>query len=211
MSGSVCNDNSGSDCLGCKTSLMASFLPMFFSSECRDSFVSEDTCCDNFASVQDFSSLVVDSLGDLPGEQSFSVVQFATTAQLVSGLSSGARTRAALAGLDYTGGLTNHREAIRKCQGTFSFEDGRKKVIVLITDGVSSEPEIDPAGVALEAARAAKSDGTLIIPVFISPNNDWEALSFMKGLSSDDKVFDVTDFGSLSSLQDKLVDQVSCS
>jgi len=80
---------------------------------------------------------------------------------------------------------------------------------MLITDGVSSEPN-DPEGYAEAAATAAKFDGTFIIPVFISPNNDWSALSFMMRLSSDGKVFDVTDFDSLNSLQDRLVDQVSC-
>ena len=82
---------------------------------------------------------------------------------------------------------------------------------MLITDGVSSEPGFDPEGEALAAARVAKTDGTFIIPVFISPDNDWNARVFMSQLSSDGKVFDVTDFESLSSLKDSLITQVSCS
>lgn len=82
---------------------------------------------------------------------------------------------------------------------------------MLVTDGVSSEPDYDPEGAAELAATSAKLDGTFIIPVFISPNNDWTALAFMRRISSDGKVFDVTDFDSLNSLQARLVDQVSCS
>lgn len=74
-----------------------------------------------------------------------------------------------------------------------------------------SEPDVNPEGAAETAARLVKNDETFIIPVFISPKNDWSALSFMKRLSSDGRVFDVTDFGSLNSLQQTLVDQVSCS
>mmetsp|Transcript_34842 Transcript_34842/g.61238 ORF Transcript_34842/g.61238 Transcript_34842/m.61238 type:complete len:931 (+) Transcript_34842:152-2944(+) len=207
MSGSVCNDGMGSECLECRSA----FLPMFFTSECRDRFVSEDTCCNNFANVKEFSSLMVNLLGDFPAEKSFSVVQFATNARLVSGLSSTAQTLPVIGKLDYTGGLTNHASAIQMCQQTLSTFGSRKNFIMLITDGVSSEPEFDPEGAAETAAVSAKNDGTFIIPVFISPRNDWSALAFMRRLSSDGKVFDVTDFDSLNSLQDRLVDQVSCS
>lgn len=206
MSGSVCGNSRDRECSNCR----ASFLPMLFASECRDNWVSEDTCCNNFAKVQDFSSLIVNVLGDFPAKKSFSVVQFATDARLVSGLKSAEQTISKLEQLDYTGGLTNHGAAIRACQRTLPSSSGfRKNFIMLITDGVSSEPN-DPEGYAEAAATAAKFDGTFIIPVFISPNNDWSALSFMMRLSSDGKVFDVTDFDSLNSLQDRLVDQVSC-
>jgi len=208
MSGSVCNGDTGSECTGCR----AAFLPMFFDSECRDSSVNEDTCCDNFGIVQEFSSLMVNSLGDFPAEKSFSVVQFATNAQLAGELASAEQTLTVIDRLDYTGGLTNHASAIQMCQGTLPSSGDRKNFIMLITDGISSEPFWDPEGEAEEAATSAKSDGTFIIPIFISPYaNDWSALAFMSRLSSDGKVFDVTDFESLNGLQDRLVDQVSCS
>lgn len=85
-----------------------------------------------------------------------------------------------------------------------------KNYILLITDGVSSQPDVDPEGSAEAAAATAKSRGTSIVPLFISKNNNLSALSFMRRLSSDGKVFDVADFASLNSLQDGLVDQVSC-
>lgn len=206
MSGSVCNAGIGAECLGCR----AAFLPMFFESECRDSFVSEDTCCNNFANVKEFASLMVNLLDDFPAEKSFSVVQFATNAQLVSGLGSLEQTLPVIGQLDYTGGLTNHASAIQMCQQTLSPFDNRKNFIMLITDGVSSEPSFDPEGVAERAAINAKSQDTFIIPVFISGANDLSALSFMRRLSSDRNVFDVTDFDSLNSLQDRLIGEVSC-
>jgi len=86
-----------------------------------------------------------------------------------------------------------------------------KNFIILITDGVSTEPERDPEDAAEAAATSAKNDGIFIIPVLISPRNDKNALAFMGRLSSDGKVFDVTDFDSLDNLQNGLVDQVSCS
>jgi len=208
MSGSVCNDDTGSECTRCR----AAFLPMFFDSECRDRSVSEDTCCENFGIVKEFSSLMVNSLGDFPAEKSFSVVQFATNAQLAGGLASAEQALTVIDRLDYTGGLTNHASAIQMCQGMLPSSGDRKNFIMLITDGISSEPFLDPEGEAENAATSAKSDGTFIIPIFISPYaNDWSALAFMSRLSSDGKVFDVTDFESLDGLQDRLVDQVSCS
>lgn len=208
MSGSVCNDGKGSECHDCEG--QAEYFPLFFSSECRDSFVSKDTCCDNFAKVKEFSSLVVDLLGDFSVAKSFSVVQFATDARTASGPTSAAHARRVIDGLDYTGGRTNHADALRRCQRSFPAGGRRQNFIMLVTDGVSSEPDFDPFGAAEVAATSAKFDGTFIIPVFISSNNDWGAQEFMQSLSSDGKVFDVTSFAGLNSLLDRLVDQVSC-
>ena len=212
MSGSVCNDGDGSDCEGCSPPTFFG-LNIFFLPDCRDSFVSEDTCCNNFANVKDFSSIMVNLLDGFNSEKDFSVVQFATNAQLVSNLSSAEQTDQVIERLDYTGGFTNHASAIQTCQQTLPSRgsSGRKNFIMLVTDGVPSEPDFDPEGAAESAASFAKSQGTVIIPVFISPYNDFSALSFMRRLSSDGKVFDVTDFDSLDSLQDSLIEQVSCS
>lgn len=209
MSGSVCNDGDGSDCVSCPGATFLSTIG--FASECRDTSVSEDTCCTNFAKVKEFSSIMVNSLGNFPAEKLFSVVQFATDAQLVRALSSADDTVLTIDGLEYTGGMTNHESAIQTCQQTLPPFDDRKNFIMLITDGLSSVPEFDPESAAEAAATNAKSDGSFIIPVFISPDNDLSALEFMSRLSSDGIVFDVTNFDTLTSLQDRLIDQVSCS
>ena len=209
MSGSVCNDGKGSECHNCQ----AEHFPLFFS-RCRDPFVSQDTCCVNFRNVKEFAGLAVNLLGDFPASKSFSVVHFATEARTAGGLSSAAKARRTIDKLDYTGGRTNHAAAVRECQRSFSSggarRGARKNFILLVTDGVSSEPSFDPAGAATAAATTAKADGTFIIPVFISPNNDWSPYRFMRSLSSDNNVFDVTDFAGLNSLLVRLVDQVSC-
>ena len=212
MSGSVCNDGvDGSTCDECTVPTIFG-IPFTFDYDCRDSYVSEDTCCRNFANVKDFSSTMVYILGLLSGEKSFSMVQFATSAQIISYLDSYEQTRDTIDRLDYTGGMTNHASAIQACQQTLSYGNSSKKnFIMLITDGVPSKPEYDPEGAAEAAARTVKTEDTFIIPVFISSFYDEDALAFMSRLSSDGKVFDVTDFTSLNSLQDSLVDQVSCS
>lgn len=213
MSGSVCNDNSGSECIGCKADRFFSFLaflPSFFP-QCRDGSVDEDTCCENFAKVKDFSSALVGLLDRFPATKSFAVVQFATHARLARGPSPAARATEAIDRLDYTGGLTNHAAAIWTCRRNLPARGDAKNLIVLVTDGVSSEPGFDPAREAEETAASAKRDGIHVVPVFISGRNEPSALSFMKRLSSDGEVFDVTDFDGLDSLQGRLVDQVSCS
>ena len=79
--------------------------------------------------------------------------------------------------LKYTGGLTNHGDAISVCQGVF--DPTKKNTIVLITDGVSSRtqmcpistPSYDnggPGDCGVTSANTAKAAGTLIRPVFIT-------------------------------------------
>ena len=57
------------------------------------------------------------------------------------------------------------------------------------------------------AATLAKADGIVIIPVFISAEYDEDALGFMRRLSSDDRVFDVTNFESLKIVARRLAQQ----
>lgn len=210
MSGSVCNEGNGSDCDECR----ADFLPLFFDSECKDSGLSEDICCRNFERVQNFAKLIVGRLDEFDARKSFSTVVFASTAKTVGSLGSTSQTIDVLNSLDYSGGTTNHRDAINRCRQTLnSGNPSRKKFILIVTDGVSTAPDgLDPESAAEEAAMQAQFlDDAFIIPVFISPFNDFDALSFMSRLSSDGQVFDVTDFESLASLEERLVEQVSCS
>merc|ERR1711971_979693 len=102
--------------------------------------------------------------------------------------------------LDYSGGGTNHAAAITACQETLaqSLHDDRENVILLITDGVATMPDY-PFESAEAAADLAKEAGTMIVPVFVSPENQ-QQLDYMAGLSSDGQVADVTDFAELSSL-----------
>ncbi|KAK1735220.1 vWA domain-containing protein [Skeletonema marinoi] len=213
MSGSICSNESG--CIGCP------------SDTCRDEFVTQGTCCNNFAFVKGFASLMIQSLSNFPAEKTFSIVQFATEGQLISLMETNDEALSTIDQLYYTGGITNHAEAISECRRSLSaslaFQQSAiatsdttfvppKNIMVLITDGKPTTPDDDPLGAAMKQARKAREENEVfIIPVFISPRYDSDALSFMRGLSSNDKVFDVVDFESLKTLKDRLLEEVSCS
>ncbi|KAL7432869.1 hypothetical protein ACHAXM_003291 [Skeletonema potamos] len=203
MSGSVCNGGffgmGSGDCVGC---------PLF---ECRNIFLDQDTCCNNFDTIKTFSQLIIRALAEFPAEKDFSIVQFASDASIVSRPQSANDALSTINQLSYTGGVTNHAEAIASCRQSLSSSQfpGRKNFIMLVTDGEPTAPENDPSGAATLAAAQAKNDGIFIIPIFISPTYTYDP--FMSALSSDGKVFDVTDFDGLLNLQDDLVNQVSCS
>ncbi|KAL3798986.1 hypothetical protein HJC23_005125 [Cyclotella cryptica] len=204
-------DNSGSicgfgidDCLFCEPALFCSNL---------FSFLPPDTCCNNYADIIEFSKLMVLALDQFDAEKSFSVVQFATNAQLISNLATANDALDVLDNVRYTGGSTDFSDPIRLCQQSFesSSDPGRRNFIMLITDGLPATTTPDPVLVAQEEADIAKNNGTFIIPIFISEYNDPYALAFMSALSSDGQVFDVTGFASLDTLKDRLIEQVSCS
>ena len=169
------------------------------------------SCCNNFGTIKDFSELMIRSLAQFPAEKDFSIVQFATDASIVSRPQSANDALSTVQQLSYSGGVTNHAEAISSCRQSLSSSQipGRKNFIMLITDGEPTAPENDPEGAATLAASQAKKDGMFIIPIFISQTYTYDP--FMSGLSSDGKVFDVTDFDGLLNLQEALVNQVSCS
>lgn len=208
MSGSICGDGT---CIGCP------------SETCRDEFVTQGTCCNNFAFVKGFASLMIQSLSTFPADKTFSIVQFATEGQLISLMETNTEAISTIDELYYTGGITNHAEAISECRRSLSASNQfqqtasataapHQNFMVLITDGKPTTPDNDPLGAALSQARKAEEEnGMFIIPVFISPKYDGDALSFMRGLSSNDKVFDVVDFESLNTLKDRLLKEVSCS
>lgn len=204
MSGSICSSNSG--CLNCP-------------SECREDFVTLETCCQGFAYIKGFASLLISSLSKFPSDKTFSIVQFANEGKLVSMMESTVEATSTIDELRYTGGITNHAEAIAACRqglmGSLAFQQSstpRKSIMMLITDGVPTTPENDPEGAALTEAMKAKEDGVFIIPVFISPRYDANAFSFMSELSSarGGEVFDVVDYESLDTLKDRLLEEVSC-
>ena len=106
------------------------------------------------------------------------IVSFSTTGTLESDLNPvDAVSLNVLEGLRYSGGFTNHGDAISFCQGVF--DPGQKNIIVLITDGVSTRPQScpvssptwdngGPGDCGITAANDAKAAGTLIRPVFIT-------------------------------------------
>jgi uncharacterized protein YegL len=109
--------------------------------------------------------------------------------------------------------VTNNAEAIDACHQSLQLSPttDAKNLILLITDGDPSEPkETSPEFAATQAAEEAKAAGTFIIPVMIAETLEPETVEYMKGISSDGSVFNVTEFKSLQMLQDTLITHVSC-
>ena len=205
MSGSLCNKGDGGDCISWTGEPCDDDV-------CRDYSFTQATCCSNFAAVKDFSSSLVTALEEVSSGIQFSIVNFASDAEIASELSAGDTTLSTLDNLAYSGGLTNHESSIQKCQNTFENSTAeRKNIILLVTDGVSTKPFIDPTGKADAAATSAKDEGTTIIPVFISTSSDkeQEGLDLMSKLSSTDEVVTVDDFDGLASISESLVIEVA--
>lgn len=205
QSGSVCNgDFSGFDCIDCQ--------PAFF---CSSPGVDTGTCCNDFQNVKNFARDTIISLDELASDSRFSIVQFSTTALLASELSTADETLTMLDGMLYSGGLTNHADAIRVCQESFQAADNSdlRNLIVLITDGAPTYPEY-MAEEALAAATDARSAGSYIIPVLISPNFNMftnDRLEFMESIKSGEGgVLNVENFDGLDTLAESLLGQISC-
>ena len=78
--------------------------------------------------------------------------------------------------------------------------------IVLVTDGVPTRPGEgqEPSIFGLEAAEDAKNDGALILPVFVTTSYTGDqydnSISYMQDISSQDKIWEATDFDDLANL-----------
>lgn len=77
-------------------------------------------------------------------------------------------------------GFTNHADAFLKAQAALQPQAGNPtKIIVLITDGISTRPQQNPVGAANSAAATVKSTGTIIYCIGIGENaaeanlNEW--------------------------------------
>ena len=114
-------------------------------------------------------------------------------------------------GLDYKGGLTNHAEALERCQETFlgTRDPNVRNVILLVTDGVATWPRGNPFGEAQSAAALVKNEGTYIRPVFIDGQNQ-QQLDYMSSLSSDGEVSEGNSFGELPALIQGLLPEILC-
>ncbi|KAL7442131.1 hypothetical protein ACHAXM_011148 [Skeletonema potamos] len=198
MSGSVCG---GGECLLCE--------PM---SSCNSFGINQQRCCNNFDNVLEFSKALVGELGALKTQQDFSLIHFATDAEIASTLQNANQAIKTLQQLQYTGGRTHLGAGITLCQRTLnSSTAGRKNLMLVVTDGYPSQPTDNAREVAVQAAIDAKNKGTHIIPIFIeqADSNDPEAVELMKEISSDTHVF-LTDFDSIVSLKDTIFEQVIC-
>lgn len=149
--------------------------------------------------------MMVSSLDDMSKSQRFSLVPFADAAQVLASSTSAENAQEELLDLEYSAGTTNLSDALTKCQSSFESPD-RKNFIIVITDGAPND--LISADLA---ATAAKDAGTTIFPVYVEPFSSSYAFDFMRQISSDGSVFDVTQFEDLDTLQQKLLNRISCS
>ena len=175
-----------------------------------------DTCCPNYLAIQDFTQDVITRIDSeqfretVPDKQ-FSLVKFSTNGQVVTELVNGATATSIVSTLVYTGGFTNHQEALNACQTTFDLGDGTPDFLLLVTDGVPNRPEGEDArNAGLVAATAIKDSGTTIDTLFISNNNNADTIQYMKDLSSDNTVRIIDNFGGLEEIIDDVALKIAC-
>lgn len=164
---------------------------------CRDQGFVPGQCCSNFVEITDFAAQMTESFHDYPANVMTSVVSFSGYATIEMGLGTRNATLDALDELVYTGGWTDHSDALQSCASTLNGD--AQSFILLITDGVPTQPA-DPQRAGIMAAADAKNDGHQILPVFISNTYDLAAHEYMSTMSSDGRVWDVSDFEGLNQL-----------
>jgi len=208
----------------------------FFASSCCDYFGSPtlvgDIECPLFNNAtknftKDFIDELTDAIEPDNGPVRFSVVEFATNSEVTSPLTTPDDAKAAVLGIDYTGGWTNTEQAIRNCTETLKGSTADIKFMLLLTDGSPTaigefatgradgcDANGGPVGspcrnAAVAAATAAKDAGIKLATVLVSTvSTDGD---FLKDhiSSSEDLFFPAPDFGSLQGLVDDIVEEVN--
>lgn len=206
MSGSVCNGDSSLLCLDCE--------PL---NVCRSGKENRRICCPNFSNALKFSEDLIDGLSDLPSDRDYSVVHYATAATVASTSESGPNAIDTIKNLNYSGGKTNLADAISSCQSTLDRLPRRSKnYIVVFTDGFPTQPtsEMVAEGTAVSAAKNAKIQGTVIIPVLREDRKRdgfANALEFLReDISSNGEVFSLSPQGSNDLIDFLVKDLASC-
>ena len=107
-------------------------------------------------------------------------MSFGSTAQTVTTLTNADNALSAINNdLDYSGGLTNHEQALIKCKETLpTGPDDPPGFILMVTDGVPTTHGISggydlstlPRTKALDVANALKADGIRVETLHINPS-----------------------------------------
>jgi len=125
MSGSICSSGNNPElCLSCDQNGSCD----------AGGFVEGGMCCENNQAVANFASQYIDALdasSDSGG--TYSVVHFASNANVASGQGNANNAKDAISTTAYTGGYTNIEDAIDKCMGELRGKEN--PAIVLISDG----------------------------------------------------------------------------
>ena len=179
--------------------------------------------------TKDFATEFIDQLTAAIGTGNtaqYSVVEFATRAKITSELTTPDDAKAAVSGIDYTGGWTNTEQAIRNCTETLEDSTADAKFMLLLTDGsptaigefATGRPDDcnedgGPVGSpcrnnAVAAATAAEAADIQIATVLVSTvSTDGDFLE--KNISSPDLFFPAPNFGNLTELVDDVVEEIN--
>ena len=80
----------------------------------------KDTCCNLFSQVLAFAQGLVEDMAQESPDSEYSIVTFATTGTILSNLTDLDGAIGVLGDVTYSGGFTNHQDAINQCQATFA-------------------------------------------------------------------------------------------
>ena len=154
----------------------------------------------------------------------FSIVSFGSTAQTVSALTDANNALLAINNvLDYSGGYTNHEQALVKCRETLpTGPDDPPAFILMVTDGVPTmygpdgtmdpDSSITPRTKALEVANAIKADGIRIETLYVNPSTavDESITNYMVALSSSPAYHGVGQFSELTNIVTQVSAEIGC-
>ena len=147
-SGSICSLNSPRTCTG---GSCAAVDPITGSTFCDGPFTGDgcdfengcprfnDIAGDDTPNVKNFAKRFIDEFEDQLANKGatsqYSVVEFATLADVTIGLTTPAAAKAAVNAIVYSGGFTNLQQGILKCNATLKESKADVKSIIGITDG----------------------------------------------------------------------------
>ena len=156
-----------------------------------------------------FQEEFINRMVALPGDKSFSIVQFSDDANTMTDLADGNAAIDVLYDFVYVGGFTNTSDALMHCTSTF---DGSSNIryTLLITDGVPTVPKPDPQGAATAASQEATAAGINIVPVYIDTQvSDETAIDYLRSLGNTGTFLRVGSFDELDDILDELISSIS--
>ena len=181
-----------------------------------------DIAGDDTPNVKNFTKRFIDEVEDQLANKGvvtsqYSVVEFATTADVTTGLTTPELAKAAVNAIVYSGGYTNLQQGIVKCQDTFATSLAQTQVIVTLTDGEPNrfnDPAQDDGGAAARdaaeaAADTAKLAGIDIATVYVLGGPSDGSTFLKEKIASPDLDFEDLSFPDAQELADAILDSVS--
>jgi len=205
-----------------------------FSTSCESECTGSSAYCDypacpNFnIETKNFAKDFIDNLLDEADSQlqidnanvQFSVVTFATMANIDTNLTDSTNAKTTIDNIVYSGGFTNHQDAIRRCQDTLSLAPNGKRFMLLFTagDSTASDGGGENAGppsseftdeidrdLAIVAAERVKTINPKSLVVTILDRSVTTNAEFINSLASPNLDFTVDDFTDVSAITTNLI------